>query len=90
MNGRTIRRLLLVVAVTATIGVAPTAAGNVGKEASPSKVCPDRAGARCKHGPVAPGAKQPRGKQQRPSVRPQLVIDSRGQPAWRSGTWLMY
>jgi hypothetical protein len=81
----TINRVLLVTAATVAIGATPATA-QPGQESSLSKVCPDGAAAQCQKPPLPLGGK----KQQRPSIRPHAVIDSRGQPAWRSGTWLMY
>jgi hypothetical protein len=79
----TIIRVLLVAAVTVAVGVTPATAQ--GRESSPSKVCPDGAAGQCQK-PLLPVRGK---KQQRPLIRPHAVIDSRGQPAWRSGTWLM-
>ncbi len=86
MKGKRISRLLLLAAVTATIG-ATAAAGQVGQKSSPSKLCPERAAERCPNVPVPVGSEL---KPQRPSIRPQSGFDSRGEPAWRSGTWLLY
>jgi hypothetical protein len=86
MQGKRISRLLLLAAVTATLG-ATAAAGQVGQKSSPSKLCPERSVERCPNVPVPVRSEV---KPQRPSVLPQSGFDSRGEPAWRSGTWLMY
>jgi anti-sigma factor RsiW len=86
MKGKRISRLLLLAAVTATIG-ATAAAGQVGQKSSPSKLCPERAAAPCPNVPVPVRSEV---KPQRPSIRPQAGFDARGEPAWRAGTWLMY
>ena len=85
MKGKVISRLLLIAAVAATIGVPPAAAGQVGQKSSPSRLCHNRAAVRC------PGDPLPvRAQKQRPKIQPQAGFDSRGEPAWRSGTWLLY
>jgi hypothetical protein len=86
MKGKTISRVLLLAAVTATIG-ATAAAGQVGQKSSPSKMCPERAAAGCPNVPVPVRTEL---KKQRPSILPQPGFDDRGEPAWRAGSWLMY
>ena len=85
MKGKTISRLLLLAAVSATIGVTPATAGQAGQKSNLSRLCLERAGG-CPRAPLPVRAQQP----QRPSVRPQAGFDSRGEPAWQSGKWLMY
>ena len=86
VKGKRISRLLLLAAMTATIG-ATAAAGQVGQKSSPSRMCPERSAERCPNVPVPVRSEV---KPKRPSVLPQSGFDSRGEPAWRSGTWLMY
>jgi len=81
MKGKTISRLLLLAAVSATIGVTPATAGQVGQKSHLSRLCLERAGGCPKAPPVV------RAKKKGSLILP--TTDSRGQPAWQSGKWLM-
>jgi hypothetical protein len=81
MKGKTISRLLLLTAVSATIGVTPATASHVGQKSHLSRLCLERAGG-CPKVPLATHVKQ-----QGSGIRP--TTDSRGQPAWQDGKWLM-
>ena len=85
MNWKAIRRPLLVAAVGAMVGAAPTAAGQVGRDARQSKPCPERAAAQCEYVPSRPGA----APFVKPATRPQPAVDSRGRSVWRAGRWIM-
>ena len=82
MKGKTISRLLLLAAVSATIGVTPATAGQVGQKSNLSRLCLERAGG-CPKAPLPV-----RAERKGPAI-PRLTTDSRGQPAWQSGKWLM-